>query len=191
MESFDDKYTLTGKYLVATPMLSDGGVFDHSVIYICSHRRNGVMGLVINKRLDNVTFSDISMQLTEKNYRRLNDVVLYSGGPVEQVRGMVLHSTDYIKEGSILINQNVAVSSTMEVLTDIAFDQGPSEKLIALGYSFWQPQQLENELYENDWLVIDGNNDLLFRTKDEEKWQGAMDESRIKFDRFVYTTGRS
>ena len=149
------------------------------------------MGLVINKRLDNVTFSDISMQLTEKNYRRLNDVVLYSGGPVEQVRGMVLHSTDYIKEGSILINQNVAVSSTMEVLTDIAFNQGPSEKLIALGYSFWYPQQLENELYENDWLVTDGNNDLLFRTKDEEKWQRAMDESRIKFDRFVYTTGRS
>ena len=191
MIEFDEKYALTGKFIVAMPQINDGGIFDHALIYICSHTSHGTMGLVVNKRLEQFSFSDLTFQLPVADYRKLNEISLYSGGPLEQVRGMVLHSTDYSKEGTILVGKGIAVSSTSEIIADIAFDQGPKEKLIALGYSYWQPRQLEAEIYRNDWMVIDADKELLFQTQDERKWQNAMDITGIDFESFVAVTGHS
>lgn len=191
MDNFDNRYALTGKFLIATSTLNDDECFGHSVIYICSHGQNGAMGVIVNKRLDTYTFSDLTMQFPVKNYAKLNEVSLYSGGPLERVRGMVLHSTDYVRDGTIVIGNGIAVSSTNEIITDIAFDQGPHDKLVALGYSFWQPRQLEAEIFRNDWLVINSDKELLFHTKDEEKWQRAIDETGINLDRLINVTGHS
>lgn len=191
MDSFDNRYALTGKLLVALPALNDSGCFEHSVVYVCSHGRNGAMGLIINKRMDKFTFSDLTFQLPVHDYERLNAVNLYTGGPLEQVRGMVLHSTDYMKDGSVMVGDGIAVSSSSEIISDIAYGQGPAEKLVALGYSFWQPRQLETEIFENNWLVTEADKELLFNTDDDEKWERALDETGIKLDRFVGVTGHS
>lgn len=191
MDGFIDRYSLVGKFLIAMPMLDEDDIFSRSVVYICSHTNRGAMGLIINKPLEKYTFSDLSLQLPLKSYEKLNEVNLYTGGPVEKIRGMVLHSNDYIKDGTIEIANGIAVSSTNEIIADIAFDKGPDDKLVALGYSFWQPQQLENEILNNDWLVIDSDKELLFHTKDAEKWQRALDETGVRMDSFISVTGHS
>lgn len=191
MDEFIDKYSLMGKFLIAMPTLDEDDIFSRSVVYVCSHTNRGAMGLIINKPLEKYTFSDLSLQLPLKSYEKLNEVSLYTGGPLEKIRGMVLHSTDYMKEGTIEIADGIAVSSTNEIIADIAFDKGPDDKLVALGYSFWQPQQLENEILNNDWLVIDADKELIFRTKDAEKWQRALDETGIRMDSFISVTGHS
>ncbi len=191
MDGFIDKYSLVGKFLIAMPRLDEDDIFSRSVVYICSHTNRGAMGLIINKPLEKYTFSDLSLQLPLKSYEKLNEVNLYTGGPVEKIRGMVLHSNDYIKDGTIEIANGIAVSSTNEIIADIAFDKGPDDKLVALGYSFWQPQQLENEILNNDWLVIDSDKELLFHTKDAEKWQRALDETGVRMDSFISVTGHS
>lgn len=190
-ERFDNEFSLAGKFLIALPALSDSDSFSQSVVYVCSHRQNGAMGLIINKRLNEFTFSDLMFQLPIKNYERLNEVMLYNGGPLEKIRGMVLHTDDYVKEGTIVVGGGIAVSSTSEIIADIAFERGPEDKLVALGYSFWQPRQLEAEIYENYWLVTDADKDILFHTKDEEKWERALDETKINLSRFVSITGRA
>ena len=190
-EFFDNKLSLAGKFLIALPALSDSESFARSVVYVCSHSQNGAMGLIINKRLNEFTFSDLMFQLPIKNYERLNEVMLYNGGPLEKVRGMVLHSDDYVKEGTIVVGNGVAVSSTAEIISDIAFNRGPQNKLVALGYSFWQPRQLEAEIYENYWLVTDSDREILFNTADEEKWQRALDETKVNLNNFVNMTGRA
>lgn len=190
-EHFDNKLSLAGKFLIALPALSDNETFTRSVIYVCSHSQNGAMGLIINKRLNEFTFSDLMFQLPVKNYERLNEVMLYNGGPLEKVRGMVLHSDDYVKDGTVVVGNGIAVSSTSEIISDIAFNRGPQNKLVALGYSFWQPRQLEAEIYENYWLVADASHDILFNTDDEEKWQRAMEETKINLANFVNITGRA
>ena len=189
--NFDNRYALTGKFLVAMPTLDNSDCFARAVVYICSHSNNGAMGLIVNKRMDKFTFSDLTFQLPVKNYEKLNEVSLYTGGPLEQVRGMVLHTADYVRDGTIMVADGLAVSSTSEIISDIAFGQGPKDKLVALGYSFWQPRQLEAEIYENDWLVVNADKDILFRTKDEEKWARALSETHISLDRFVGITGHS
>lgn len=149
------------------------------------------MGLIINKRLNEFTFSDLMFQIPIKNYERLNEIMLYNGGPLEKVRGMVLHSDDYIKDGTLIIGKGIAVSSTTEIISDIAFDRGPEDKLVALGYSFWQPRQLEAEIYENYWLVTNSDKEILFHTSDEDKWQRAIDETKIDLSHLVSITGRA
>lgn len=190
-ENFNDKYSLAGKFLIATPIMKDGGIFDKSLIYVCSHGRNGAMGIIVNKRLYEFSFSDLTFQMPIENYAKLSEINLYQGGPLEKVRGIVLHSDDYIKEGTMRVGNNIAISSSTEIISDIAFDRGPKSKLIALGYAFWQPRQLEAEIYENYWFVCDANENLLFYTKDEDKWERAMDETKIRLDSFVGITGRA
>ncbi|MBR1600989.1 MAG: YqgE/AlgH family protein [Alphaproteobacteria bacterium] len=191
MDEFIDKYSLMGKFLVAMPVLDRDDIFSRSVVYVCSHTNRGAMGIIVNKPLEKYTFSDLSLQLPLKSYEKLNEVNLYTGGPLEKIRGMVLHSNDYIKDGTIEIADGIAVSSTNEIIADIAFDKGPDDKLVALGYSFWQPRQLENEILNNDWLVTESDKELLFHTKDADKWQRAMDITGIRMDSFVSITGHS
>ncbi len=189
--NFDNRFALTGKLLVATPALDDSGCFARSVVYVCSHSSNGAMGLIVNKRMDKFTFSDLTFQLPVKNYEQLMEVSLYTGGPLEQVRGMVLHTADYMKDGTVAVGDGLAISSSAEIISDIVFGQGPKEKLVALGYSFWQPRQLESEIYDNNWLVVNNDKDILFRTPDENKWQKAIDEANIALDRFIWQTGHA
>lgn len=189
MDKFDNRYNLAGKILVALPSLNNDEYFAGSVVYMCMHQPNGAMGIVINKRMNEYTFSDLTMTMSLKNYTKLSQIGVYSGGPLEKARGMVLHSVDYRREDTQVIGNGIAISSDAQIIADIAFDNGPAEKLVALGYSFWQPSQLEREIYDNRWLVLDADRELLFRTKDEYKWQKALDDSGIRLDNFVNITG--
>ena len=185
---FNDNKFLVGKCLVATPEMEDER-FANSLVYVCSHDKKGAMGFVINKKLLDLSFSDLAVKLPLHPNVNLNNLFLYQGGPVEKIRGFVLHSSEYYKPGTLKIDNNVAVSSSIDVLTDIAYGMGPKNNLIALGYSAWEPSQLEQELKYNHWFVTNSNNDLLFNTPDELKWERAMDETGIDFSRFINITG--
>ena len=165
---------LTGKCLVATPSLQDEK-FANSVIYICSHTESGAMGLVLNKKIKDFSFADLAQQLPIGNVNPSLTIELYQGGPLDKVRGFVLHTTDYIKEDTVLINDEIAVSSSIDIITDIAFGIGPKDSLIALGYASWAPKQLEHEIMSNSWMVVQPTTDLVFHTNDAEKWQKAVD----------------
>jgi len=184
-----DKY-LTGKFLVSMPRLDDD-CFRRSVVYICSHTKDGAMGFVINKKLKDFSISDLAVPLPLNQTARLEEMFLYQGGPVEKIRGFVLHSAEYDRPGTYLVDEKVAVSSSLDILKDIAYGIGPQENLVALGYSAWSAGQLEQELLNNDWLVADYSNEILFHTDDELKWERAMDETKVDLDRFVLLTGHA
>ncbi len=189
MGTMADKF-LTGKFLVSMPEMDDER-FAESVVYICSHGKEGSMGFVINKKLKDFSFSDLAIQIPVHTPANLESLFLYQGGPLERIRGFVLHSAEYNKPGTFQIDDKVAVSSSLDILTDIAYGNGPRNNLIALGYSGWEPMQLETELINNKWLVVPANADLLFNTPDELKWQRAMDESGVDLTRFIASTGHA
>lgn len=169
----DDKYSFAGKCLISTSNMADEQ-FEKAVIYVCSHSKDGAMGFVINKRIKEFSFADLAMQLPIDTSRPVAPIDLYRGGPLDKVRGFVLHSTDYLRGDSIAPGGGIAISSSVDILTDIAFGIGPRENLIALGYANWAPQQLEKEIINNYWLVAPASPELVFRTKDEDKWSAAL-----------------
>lgn len=181
---------LTGKCLVSTPTLGDER-FERSLIYICSHTKEGAMGFVVNKKIKEFSFNDLANQLPITTLAPMAPMDLYQGGPLDKVRGFVLHSTDYLKGDSVVVGEGIAVSSSIDVLTDIAFGNGPKYNLIALGYASWAPNQLEQEIIRNSWLVVPSSPELVFKTKDEDKWQKAIDSIGIDISRLSEFAGRA
>lgn len=181
---------LTGKFLVSMPDTEDD-IFNHAVVYVCSHGKEGAMGFVINKKLNWATFVDLSVPLPPHPTADLSSIFLYQGGPLEKVRGFVLHTPEYNKSGTFKIDNNVAISSSMDVLTDIANGTGPEKNIIAMGYSGWNPQQLEAEIVDNRWLVVPSDPEIMFNTPDEFKWERALDEAGVDFSRLINVTGHA
>lgn len=164
---------LTGKLLVAMPYLQDQQ-FHHSVIYICGHDESGAMGLIINKQLTSVSFKDLLDQIKIEHDLSGPDGPIYYGGPVEVGRGFVLHTIDYLADASVTINNNFALTATLEVLRAISQCHGPRNALVALGYVGWAAGQLETEIQNNGWLVIEAHEDIIFDKNHESIWQNAM-----------------
>ena len=181
---------LTGKCLISTPSLDDSN-FERSVVYICSHNANGAMGFVVNKKIKEFSFSDLANQLPIVTNQPIMPMDLYRGGPMDKVRGFVLHSTDYAKGDSIVIGDGIAISASVDILTDIAYGNGPHNNLIALGYAGWGANQLEQEIINNSWLVAPADQELVFRTKDEEKWQKAIESIGVDITRLSEFAGRA
>lgn len=177
-ENNNNSSFLSGYCLVATPSMEDTR-FEHAVIFVCAHSKEGAMGIIVNRKIEQVTFSDLleQLELFPSNDILINDV-LY-GGPVETIRGFVIHSSDYRQSGTLVVNDTIALTATVDILKELANGKGPKNALIALGYSGWAPEQLETELKQNAWLSLPADADLLFNTPLEKKWEAAYSKIGI------------
>lgn len=165
---------LTGKLLVAMPFLEDSR-FSYSVVFICGHDSQGAIGLLINKVLPDLTFKELLNQLNIDHVTSSSDdVVVHYGGAVDLSRGFVLHSSDYRINTTIQVNDYFSVTSTLEVLRALARGNGPEKYLVCLGYTSWSAGQLEQELHDNEWLVVESTIDLVFDSYLEAKWRSSL-----------------
>ena len=164
---------LSGQLLVAMPSMADPR-FEKSVIYICAHNSDGAMGLLVNRPFESLSFSELLGQLKIDLNDEMSPVRVMFGGPVEQGRGFVLHSPDYIQDASLLVDKNVVLTATVEILQAIADGFGPKNYLLALGYAGWDAGQLDSEIKNNGWLSVASDHDLIFGRDSESKWLKAM-----------------
>ncbi len=169
-----DGLDLTGKLLIAMPGMSDPR-FAHSIVLLCAHSADGAMGLILNKPMGDMSFSDLLDQLSIEETPDSRQMALHFGGPVEGGRGFVLHSADYASQiSSLVVDDSFAMTATIDVIEDLAAGGGPEKALMALGYSGWGPNQLEEELAANGWLICDASLEVVFDLQDEVKWEAAL-----------------
>ncbi len=168
-----DNGYLEGQMLIAMPGMEDPR-FQRTLIYMCAHSGQGAMGLVVNKVMSNVTFPDLLEQLGIRGSGPERDVRVFFGGPVEQSRGFVLHTSDYMQDASLVINEDYSLTASIDVLKAIADGTGPDKCLMALGYAGWAPGQLEAEIQANGWLHVPADTDLVFGPDHDAKWPAAV-----------------
>ena len=181
---------LTGHVLVAMPQMEDPR-FTRSVVYICAHTPDGAMGLVINKLVDSVTFPDLLEQWDLESTNENDGIHVHFGGPVETGRGFVLHSADYVQDATLVINEQVALTATVDILKAMADGNGPNSSLLALGYAGWAPGQLDEEIQANGWLTLEADDDLIFGSKLESRWELAMAKMGIDFSKLSVAAGHA
>ena len=169
----DDEGYLTGQLIVAMPGMGDPR-FDKSVIYLCAHSEEGAMGLVINREIEELTFPDLLEQLDIEPAPSATPIRVQFGGPVESSRGFVLHSPDYLQDSTLVVDDGMALTATVDILRAIADGSGPTSRLLALGYAGWGPGQLDSEIKDNGWLHVEADGDLVFNTDLGSKWDRAM-----------------
>lgn len=174
LESMEETESLEGKLLIAMPGMGDPR-FEKSVVFMCAHSPEGALGLIVNKPAPELKFSALLKQLGVEVGDPARDIRVHFGGPVDNGRGFVLHSSDYSSTDSTLaVNESFGMTATLDVLEDIARGSGPDEALLALGYSGWGPGQLESEILQNGWLTCDADHDLVFGPEDGSKWTAAL-----------------
>jgi putative transcriptional regulator len=163
---------LSGQFLIAMPSLSDPN-FNGTVSYICEHSDQGALGIVINRPSD-LMLGEIldQLALTPAN-PALRDQPVYSGGPVQQDRGFVLHDGDGEWDSSMAVGSGVSVTTSRDILAAIASGNGPGKTLIALGYAGWGAGQLEREIAANAWLSVAADSAILFDTPHPARYQAA------------------
>jgi putative transcriptional regulator len=169
---------LTGQLLIAMPAMADPR-FSQSVIYLCAHSGDGAMGLVLNRPLVRPTFDDLLRQLEITPTPPARQIRLCAGGPVDNARGFVLHTADWTGEGSLRVDDELALTASLDVLKVIAAGGGPREGLLALGYAGWGPGQLDAEMQQNAWLCAPADETLLFDSDHDTKWRRALAKLRI------------
>lgn len=163
---------LTNQFLIAMPALADPNFF-HTVTYICEHNAAGALGIIINRPL-NITLGELLQHLkTPLPDSATGTMPVYSGGPVQQEQGFVIHSPVGDWDSTLRVTESIGVTTSRDVLQGLAEGRGPERLLIALGYAGWGPGQLEREMAENAWLSGPADADILFRTPYEQRWAAA------------------
>ncbi|KZE32925.1 putative transcriptional regulator [Crenobacter luteus] len=165
--------TLSNQFLIAMPGMADP-LFAKSLVYICEHGEHGAMGLIVNKP------SGIALaQLFEQIDLPLNDhelaaLPVYFGGPVHPDRGFVLHQPAGNWQSSLMVTDELALTTSKDVLAALGEGRGPNELIVSLGYSGWEPGQLEQEIAQNAWLTVPASTDIIFSLPPEERFEAGM-----------------
>ncbi len=172
-EELDTSGYMTGQLLIAMPNMADPR-FARTVIYLCAHSDEGAMGLVINKPMPQITFVDLLEQLEIETEGTVQDQMVHFGGPVESGRGFVLHSGEFQREGTMMVDESVGLTATIDILRAIAAGEGPDKHLLALGYAGWGPGQLDGEIQANGWLHAPADEAILFDHDLSTKWERSI-----------------
>ena len=163
---------LTNQFLIAMPNLLDPSFF-HSVTYICEHNENGAMGVIINQPVA-LTIGELMDQMGEEAPAHLRDQkVIYRGGPVEVERGFILHRPIGHWESTLPITDDIGLTTSNDIISAMAKEEGPKDYLITLGYAGWGAGQLEAEIRENSWLSCESDPEIIFQTNPDQRWEAA------------------
>ncbi|MBR7799908.1 YqgE/AlgH family protein [Undibacterium fentianense] len=176
-DTFDQKFSLSNHFLIAMPTMNDP-IFGGSVVYICEHNARGAMGMVINRPTD-MTIADlferIDLQLEIiPNSHPLGQRAVLFGGPVQSDRGFVLHANAGKYSSSLQVSEDVAFTTSRDILESLAAGETPERLLLSIGYAGWDAGQLEKEILANGWLTVPADLRVMFDIPVEDRFDEAM-----------------
>lgn len=193
MESLQDHF------LIAMPSMKDC-IFERSVIYICEHNDDGAMGIIINLPV-NLSVDELLEQTVKEDGDKIRtdikqtasaiDAPVFKGGPVSEERGFVLHTSNSNFSSSLPVNENIMITSSLDVLTTLGTQAQPENYIVALGYSGWEKGQLEQEIADNSWLTIDADDDILFNVPIHKRWEQAVQKIGIDISQLSNQIGHA
>lgn len=168
---------LAGHFLIAMPSMLDP-VFGGSVVYLCEHNADGALGLIINKPTDmtmDTLFERIELQLEiGAGAAPLDKQPVMFGGPVQVERGFVLHAPPGLYNSMIRVTDEIALTTSKDVLEAVGSGHGPQSFLVSLGCAGWGAGQLEDEIGRNGWLTVAAQRDIIFNTPIEARFTAAL-----------------
>jgi putative transcriptional regulator len=168
-----DAGSLAGQLLIATPTMGDPR-FSHTVILMVRDSADGSMGIVINRPVGEQPLAEILKAVGDDSAGATGRIPVFAGGPVQPQLGFVVHSADYHRAGTIVVDEQVAMTADKQILEDIAHKKGPAKSLFAFGYAGWGPGQLAHEMARHDWFTATDDPHLLFDLDRDRVWDEAM-----------------
>lgn len=141
-----------GHLLVAEPSVLADASFNRSVILLADHSEGGSVGFILNKPLD-LKLSDLVEGIEHI------DLPIFNGGPIEQENLYFIHTVPDLIENSQEISSGIYWGGDFERAVDLILNEkiGCDSIKFFLGYSGWNSRQLEAELDDHTWVVLENN----------------------------------
>jgi len=165
--------SLAGQLLIASPKMPDPR-FQRTVILMVRHGKDGALGITINRPVGEQPLAGLLEKLGEPDASVEGSVQIFAGGPVQPGVGFVLHTPDYTRPETFVVDRRFSMTQSREVLRDIGNKRGPEKALVAFGYAGWAPGQLEAELDAEAWFVAPADTKLVFDVARDTVWEQAM-----------------
>jgi len=185
---------LCGQMLLSMPGIGDPR-FERAVIAMCVHDDEGALGIMANAPIAELTVRQLMEQLNVDPGVTPAAARVMVGGPVEPSRGFVLHTSDYEGQSTILVTgpggRCWSLTSTLDILKDIAAGKGPRRWLSALGYTGWAAGQLDEEMTRHGWHAVPGDAGVLFDTPFDKRWPLAFGQMGINVGQLSAVAGRA
>ncbi|MFZ0323244.1 MAG: YqgE/AlgH family protein [Actinomycetes bacterium] len=148
--------SLTGRLLVASPMLGDPN-FERSVVLLVDHDEEGALGVVLNRP----TGVEVAVVIPSWGEYTTGPALVFRGGPVGEDSALAL--------GALAVGvpddeaeEPLGFRRVFGSLGLVDLDAEPEVLAADLravrvfaGYAGWGPGQLEDELAEDTWFVVE------------------------------------
>jgi putative transcriptional regulator len=171
-----------GKLLVASPAIMDPH-FHRTVVLLCSHDDNGAFGLVLNRPIEDARLSDLLPRWSE---HVASPPLLFRGGPVEAGAGFALGLArgELLEAGWAPVIPHVGLLDLSGDPAEIAAELAGSR--VFSGYSGWGAGQLEGEIKEGGWFVVEAAPADAFTSEPEQLWREVLRRQRGEMRLFAY-----
>ena len=169
----DKSESFSGQLLVAQPSLHDPN-FKKSVVLLSMHSaEDGAMGVILNRP----SGKTLGEQNKELQFSPIADTPVYNGGPVGTDQ-FLLAAWRWPGDGNSF---ELYFGISQDKLQSLKTEHNDLEVRCFLGHSGWSPQQLEQELQQNAWLLSSMQVDLLQHHKEVELWKKIICEIEPDF----------
>ena len=177
---------LKGRLLVATPNLGDPN-FERTVVLVLEHGDEGALGVVLNRPSE----LDLAEPLPEWARAAAHPPVVFIGGPVAPSAAVCLARLG--RHGGAegwqpLLGPPVLdapPSETGGLVGTLDLDSDPDEAIprideirVFAGYAGWGPGQLESEIAEGGWFVVDADPADALSPAPERLWTAVLRRQR-------------
>lgn len=157
-----------GDILISEPYLPDPN-FERTVVYLCEHDENGTFGFVLNRKA--------KTHLSEIIEGTSNDASIFVGGPVQQDSLHFLHRNQNLASTSRKVGGDIFWGGDFDLLLEMINLGSLNSKDVRffLGYSGWDTGQLESEMEENSWIVLQGaTQEMIFDWDNHDLWKECL-----------------
>ena len=152
--------SLTGQFLIASPSILDPN-FRRAVVFVTAHSDEGAVGVILNRRSD-ATVGEAVPQLAPVT--DLDDAV-FVGGPVNPEGVAVLAEFHDPDEAGVVVIEDIGF---------VALDDELERARVFAGVAGWGPEQLEDELERDDWIVESADLDDIFTEDPDGLWSAIL-----------------
>ena len=170
---------LTGKLLVATPVLGDPN-FTRTVILVLEHGHAGALGLILNNPMG-VPVVEILDAWTDEA-AQAPPAVMFSGGPVSPVAIIGLVRAPRPQPGHLGIDgwQPKGWHDVLGGIGTVDLSVPPEDQpeldgvRLFSGYSGWSADQLDEEIEDGAWFCLEAIEADLLTEQPERLWHDVL-----------------
>ena len=157
-----------GKILISEPFLMDY-FFKRAVVLLAEHNEDGTFGVIINKLVES-RFNEVVKDFPDFQGQ------IYLGGPVQNDSLFFIHTMGELIPESVEIIEGIYWGGDIETVREMIELKAlnPDDIRFFAGYSGWAPEQLDEELKRNSWVVANINAEQLLNTKPGSLWTRSL-----------------